>query len=140
MSGLPTPKSLSELAEKLRDALSGETADIEHVKKIMEAYSSNPDDWRMFTAFDKHKYTRTLVDTGNGKFNLLILCWSEGQASSIHDHAGSHCFMKMLQGHLKETRYEWPDKGQSDEMVSTGHIDLAKNEVTYISGKWMTAN
>ena len=56
--------------------------------------------------------------------------------SCIHDHSGSHCFMKMLQGSLKETRYEWPDKEQENEMASTGHIDLAKNEVTYMSGKY----
>lgn len=24
------------------------------------------------------RYTRNLVDQGNGKFNLMILCWGEG--------------------------------------------------------------
>lgn len=38
----------------------------------------------------------------------MILCWGESHSSTIHDHSDSHCFMKMLQGHLVETRYEMP--------------------------------
>lgn len=41
------------------------------------------------------RYTRNLVDTGNGKYNLMIVCWSEGQGSGIHDHPNSHCIMKV---------------------------------------------
>ncbi|VDQ07485.1 unnamed protein product [Trichobilharzia regenti] len=41
-------------------------------------------------------YTRNLVDEGNGKYNLLLLCWSGGQKTGIHDHAGSHCFVKAI--------------------------------------------
>lgn len=48
------------------------------------------------------RYTRNLVDEGNGKFNLIILCWGEGHGSAIHDHANSHCVMKVLQGEICE--------------------------------------
>lgn len=48
------------------------------------------------------------MDEGNGKFNLMILCWGEGHSSQIHDHSNSHCFMKMLKGELREIRYTWP--------------------------------
>lgn len=49
-----------------------------------------------------------MVDAGNGKFNLMIICWGEGHGSAIHDHADSHCFMKILKGELVESRYAWP--------------------------------
>ncbi len=39
---------------------------------------TNPRDWRKFAKFDKYKYTRNLVHEGNGKFNLMLLCWAEG--------------------------------------------------------------
>ena len=48
--------NLDELAKTLHGALSVETVDIEHVKKLMEGYSSNPVDWQRFTSWDKHKY------------------------------------------------------------------------------------
>jgi len=45
------------------------------------------------------------VDDGNGKYNLIVLCWNTKQQSKIHDHSDSNCFMKMLQGELVEVRY-----------------------------------
>ena len=38
------------------------------------------------------------------------MCWPEGIASPIHDHADSHCFMRILDGKAKETKYFWPAK------------------------------
>ncbi len=79
-----------------------------------------------------------MIDEGNGKFNILLLCWAESQGSSIHDHSNSHCFMKCLEGELTETRYEWPDnseKSKLKEMVALNKSNLKKNEVCYINGK-----
>ncbi len=63
---------------------------------------SNPSDWRKYAKFDKFKYTRNLVHEGNGKFNLMLLCWAEGNQSTIHDHADAHCFVKVLAGSVTE--------------------------------------
>lgn len=64
------------------------------------------------------RYTRNLVDAGNDRFNLMILCWNEGQSSAVHDHADSHCFMKILKGGLTEIKYSWP-QSQSDTLISS---------------------
>lgn len=32
----------------------------------------------------------------------MLLCWAPGNQSSIHDHADAHCFVKDLEGTLKE--------------------------------------
>jgi cysteine dioxygenase len=48
----------------------------------------------------------------------MILCWNEGQSSAIHDHADSHCFMKILKGGLTEVKYNWP-QAQSDTLISS---------------------
>jgi Cysteine dioxygenase type I len=91
------------------------------------------------------RYTRNLVDTGNGKYNLLALCWGEGHGSGVHDHSDAHCFVKMLDGTLKETRFSWPEvaEGQTkvthfeDASVLTpiGECFVEKNGVAYINGK-----
>lgn len=52
----------------------------------------------------------------------MILCWGEGHGSAIHDHAESHCFMKMLQGELREIRYAWPNDNNNN-MNSNYNID-----------------
>uniref|UniRef100_A0A8C5PN61 Cysteine dioxygenase n=1 Tax=Leptobrachium leishanense TaxID=445787 RepID=A0A8C5PN61_9ANUR len=79
------------------------------------------------------RYTRNLVDEGNGKFNLMILCWGEGHGSSIHDHTDSHCFLKILQGNLKETMYEWPQKKNNGEMAKKSEGVLKLNQCAYIN-------
>lgn len=87
------------------------------------------------------RYTRNLVDAGNDKFNLMILCWGEGHGSSVHDHADAHCFMKMLDGSLTETRFAWPQGSEEVcdnverplEVISKTQLKL--NDVCYINGK-----
>lgn len=68
-----------------------------------------------------------MVDAGNGKFNLMIICWGEGHGSAIHDHADSHCFMKMLKGELREIRYAWPndDNNNATEMEQSADISAS---------------
>ncbi|KAF9101205.1 hypothetical protein BGX29_005897 [Mortierella sp. GBA35] len=112
---VPVPASLDELVKLLHaelgsNGLDSEGVDVDRVKALMTNYISNEDDWAKYAHFDKGRYTRNLVDDGNGKFNLMILAWLENVGSAIHDHSGSHCLMKVLDGKLQETLYEWPDR------------------------------
>ncbi|KAF2356515.1 Cysteine dioxygenase type I [Trinorchestia longiramus] len=82
------------------------------------------------------RYTRNLVDEGNGKFNLMLLCWGPSQASCIHDHTDAHCFMKILSGELEEVRYEWPENAPPTDcggMRMVGKTPLHTNGVCYIN-------
>ncbi|KAG1324773.1 hypothetical protein G6F62_008908 [Rhizopus arrhizus] len=124
----------------------------------MEKYSSNADDWDHYTLFDHSRaYTRNLIDDGNGKFNLMILAWSKGQKSPIHDHSGSHCVMKILDGELQETLFDWPtsstpddetpfditanDDNNTDVNISQSPLNVSRdtiyqpNQVTYVHDK-----
>ncbi|KAF9331008.1 Cysteine dioxygenase [Podila minutissima] len=116
---VPVPKDLDDLVRLLHielgtSGLACEGVDVERVKTLMANYTSNQQDWQKYALFDKSRYTRNLVDDGNGKFNLMILAWPETTGSAIHDHAGSHCVMKILDGELQETQYYWPDKIVND--------------------------
>ncbi|XP_022917051.1 cysteine dioxygenase type 1 [Onthophagus taurus] len=132
---MPVVTNLEQLIEELRIVFDSDQVDIDYVKELMTSYKSNKEDWAKYAMFDRFRYTRNLVDSGNGKYNLMLLCWGDGHGSAIHDHANSHCFMKMLQGKLKEVRYEWPDGEDSEEMVEIGSKILDLNEVCYINDK-----
>uniref|UniRef100_A0AAY5K6P6 Cysteine dioxygenase n=1 Tax=Esox lucius TaxID=8010 RepID=A0AAY5K6P6_ESOLU len=127
------PETLDDLIHVLHKIFESDNINVEEVQAIMEAYESNPQEWMRFAKFDQFRYTRNLVDEGNGKFNLIILCWGEGHGSSIHDHTNSHCFMKMLQGKLKETRFEWPNDKTRGDMVQTSEKILEDNMCAYIN-------
>ena len=94
--------SWDELIEKLLEIFESDNVNIEEVEEILDCYKSDPKDWKKYAKFDKYKYTRNLVHEGNGKFNLMLLCWAPGNQSTIHDHANAHCFVKVLSGNLRE--------------------------------------
>jgi cysteine dioxygenase len=62
----------------------------------------------------------------------LVLVWSPGRGSPIHDHADAHCLMKVLKGSLKETLFVFPDhEGERPEVTRETIYD--EGMVTYMS-------
>eukprot|EP00095_Tigriopus_kingsejongensis_P012225 maker-scaffold528_size145933-snap-gene-0.31 protein:Tk12225 transcript:maker-scaffold528_size145933-snap-gene-0.31-mRNA-1 annotation:"cysteine dioxygenase type 1" len=128
-------RNWDELLQALLDMFESDTVNVEEVEEVLASYKSDKQDWKKFAKHDKYKYTRNLVHEGNGKFNLMLLCWAEGNQSAIHDHANAHCFVKIMDGTLRETRYHWPKEGHSDDgkMVEKSHADAKLNAVSYMS-------
>jgi len=100
----------------------------------MESYISQEADWAAYAHADlSRNYTRNFVDHGNGKANLLILVWSPGKGSLVHDHAGAHCIMKVLKGALRETLYELPTGPVAEPLEVRRDSVYGTDKVTYIS-------
>lgn len=139
---------LTDLISELHRVFDEDRVNVEYVRYLMESYRSDPAEWLKYAKFNKFRYTRNLVDAGNGKFNLMVLCWGEGNASSIHNHPQSDCMMKMLAGQLTEVRFAWPDAksvdfedqpGDGDDqrfqpMCELGRTLLETNSVCHING------
>jgi cysteine dioxygenase len=53
-------------------------------------------------AFSEAAYQRTLIFRGEC-FEALLLCWRSGQMSPIHDHTGSTCGVRVIEGAATET-------------------------------------
>ncbi|KAF2738713.1 cysteine dioxygenase type I [Polyplosphaeria fusca] len=134
----------SELVEALKTKLGpcsgidSDEIDPKELQDIMKGYVSNGGDWKEYMHADPSRsYTRNLVDKGNGKSNLLILVWTPGMGSMIHDHASAHCVMKILQGVLIETRYARPtaclNRNESVPLSETRSTQYNLNEVAYMA-------
>ncbi|CAF2121321.1 unnamed protein product [Rotaria magnacalcarata] len=133
-SGLSTqPTSLNELIELLYQAFATNEVNIDYISTIMNNYKPTMGEWKPYIKFQSDRYTRNLVDAGNGKFNLIILCWAESQGSSIHNHADAHCFLKCLQGTLIETKYAWPTIDEEKPMHILQRTEVHEGEVAYIN-------
>ena len=52
------------------------------------------------------------------KFTILLLCWEKGQKSPIHDHSGSNCWVKVLDGEIEECLYDLGEDGISTQLKS----------------------
>lgn len=123
------------LIERLLEIFDSDSVNVEEVENLLLSYKTDLKDWQKFAKFDKYKYTRNLVHEGNGKFNLMVLCWAPGNQSMIHDHANAHCFVKVLEGNLREIRFFWPEEAQSEDgaLVEKGRKDAKTNAISYMS-------
>ncbi|KAH6674791.1 RmlC-like cupin domain-containing protein [Halenospora varia] len=102
---------------------------------LLRTYTSNSLHWSKFAHGNPDKqYTRNLVYEVPGLFNLLLLVWTPGKESPVHDHADSHCLMKVLQGSLTETRFAIPQNpGLDGPLVQTSRKNFESNQVTYMA-------
>ncbi|KAK9435099.1 Cysteine dioxygenase [Metarhizium brunneum] len=115
--------------------LTSDDVDVGSLTDLMINYDSNPLEWSKYAYGDASRgYTRNLVDEGNGKSNLLVLVWSPGKGSPIHDHGNAHCLMKILHGSLTETRYAFPeDDDDEGPMQVISEKTYKENGVTYMA-------
>lgn len=127
-------KLIMQLKELLGGkGLSSEDIDVEKVKELMENYESKEADWSHLALHDlTRNYSRNGIINLNGNANLLILVWSPGKSSAIHDHANAHCCMKIIKGELKESLYDIPDH-TGDELKPKKETTLYRDQVGYIS-------
>ncbi|KAH6645345.1 cysteine dioxygenase [Truncatella angustata] len=132
--------SFDKLVASLTDTLgpsSGLTlddVDVTSLMCLMKLYDSQDRDWAKYAFGDSDAdYTRNLVDEGNGKSNLLVLVWSPGKGSPIHDHGNAHCLMKILKGNLTETRYAFPQQGHGHPLEIISGTTHSENEVVYMA-------
>ncbi|KAI9167043.1 Cysteine dioxygenase [Paramyrothecium foliicola] len=140
--GVALTDHFDELVSALKEALgpsSGLTSDdvnVDFLSRLMEEYDSSNNQWSKYAFGDKSRgYTRNLVDEGNGKSNLLVLVWSPGKGSPIHDHGNAHCLMKILQGSLTETRFAFPESQEQEQgpMRVISEKTYHENAVAYMA-------
>ncbi|KXS17001.1 cysteine dioxygenase type I [Gonapodya prolifera JEL478] len=121
------PRSFAQLAQTLRDRLSesGEAAfDLQWISEVLGHYPAHdPAEWKQYVFLEDGKYTRNLVESVEGCYALMVLCWAGNAASPIHDHPSSHCVVKVLEGELIEERYEWPEGAQPGSINNTHTTD-----------------
>ncbi|KAL6449757.1 CDG1 Cysteine dioxygenase CDG1 [Candida maltosa Xu316] len=127
-------KLIQDLKEVLQGkGLNNDDIDVEKVKQLMNEYKSEDIDWQHLALHDMSRnYSRNGVINLNGNANLLILVWTPGKSSAIHDHADAHCCVKMLSGELIEHLYDFPDH-EGDKLQCKRQTSMKRDEVGYIN-------
>lgn len=90
------PDQFRKMLEDIRSAFSSPdlVVDVDELWRVLESYRSKASDWAKFVEYDLFKYRRVLVDEDEN-YNVMLIGWGPGTKSCIHDHSGSHCFMKV---------------------------------------------
>nr|ACF24552.1 cysteine dioxygenase [Gymnochlora stellata] len=122
------------LRKMLDGKVRGAPQDPETVAEVTEYLQSvrlNPKEWEQYTNFVGHCYTRTLVGI-DPNFVVLLLSWGKGQESPIHCHSNSSCWVKVLDGELKESVFQSPENPGSKPLKLTAQEIYSPNQATYI--------
>lgn len=75
---LRVTKSILNVRDITSLGLGDSDVDVERLQAAMSFYQSKSEEWQSYAFYDRFRYTRNLVDDGNGKYNLLLLCWGPG--------------------------------------------------------------
>jgi cysteine dioxygenase len=113
-------EDLVQYLESLQDR-----APLAELVSRLEGLDIECEDVASFVRFSQRGYTRNLV-RGGPWYNVLVLCWRNGQRSPIHDHKGSSCGVRVLRGTATETLFDFAPNGHVKALFSR---DLAEGSV-----------
>lgn len=102
MKTIALPRSLESLVEFLNGL--EERVPIDALREHLSGLDVTPDDLTPFMQFGDTCYQRNLICQGPW-FELLCICWRDGQSSVIHNHADSTCGLRIITGTAVETTF-----------------------------------
>jgi cysteine dioxygenase len=107
------------------------------IEAILEWFGEHPltaDDLAAYLVFNKAHYVRNLLHNGPD-YQALVLCWRNGHRSPIHNHRGSRCGVKVLQGTATETLFERGANGLvmpvGSRLLPPGHTCASVDDDTH---------
>lgn len=103
-----TSQSLNDLIIAL---LKGEQSTYDDIMRSVKLPISV---FRGYCSWSDKSYRRNCI-VSNEKFELILLCWKQGQVTPIHNHGGEECWVKVIDGEFRETIYKTDEVGLSGD-------------------------
>ncbi len=85
-------------------------ADLDAVERLLAQADVRREDMVEACKFSSQRYARNEL-AKSPWYQLLVICWRAGQASPIHDHSGSACGVRVVDGIATETQFEETQNG-----------------------------
>lgn len=86
------------------DGLTG-PAELSTMETLLREANVTREDMVVACKFNDVSYARNTLAKSSW-YQLLVICWRYGQSSPIHDHLGSACGVRVIDGIATETLYE----------------------------------
>ncbi len=81
--------------------------------------------------FGADRYTRTTIYR-DARLEVVVICFAEGQTTSVHDHQGSNCVIRVLRGKILENHFVPAGEKQLDLL---GSHYLQPGDVSGLDGR-----
>ena len=119
-------KRISTLDEMVRLLKMG---DYEPVLSDAEYTMFSIDELLPYINWNQNRYTRNCI-AHDEYFELVLLCWEQGQKTAIHCHNEQECWVKVVSGCFAEELYKL-DESTGEMKYLTTEI-LSQDEVTAV--------
>ena len=96
-------------------------------KDIAQHLQIPAQDLMEFATWDSSTYTRNCIDRTDD-YELILLCWEEGQETDIHCHGGEECWVYLAKGKLHEKRFTY-----QDELSFKNEFKMEKEGLSYMN-------
>jgi cysteine dioxygenase len=93
---------------------------LDEVAALLRRHELSRADLAKWIRFSDRGYQRNLVRAAD-HYHLWVLCWRNGQRSPIHDHKGSACGVRILEGTATVTLFERAKNGHIKAVASEDH-------------------
>jgi len=111
----PPCTSAAERFPKLAELISyldslGTRANLGVLDRLLSGLQVSRKDIEPACVFGQRAYRRNTIARGD-HYELLALCWRSGHCTPIHDHQGSSCAFRVVEGRGTEIRYRMSPAG-----------------------------
>ncbi|WP_431137247.1 cysteine dioxygenase [Psychroserpens mesophilus] len=120
---MKSPENIQELLQLLSESSNT------HYHSILNNFDFNAIDFKAFESWSSEKYTRNCMYK-DAQFELILLCWNEGQETSIHDHNGEDCWVYVLEGEMEEVFYSTDN---FNNLREEGSQSLAPHQLSFMN-------
>ncbi|MEQ8623629.1 MAG: cysteine dioxygenase family protein [Vicingaceae bacterium] len=102
--------------------------DEEGYKKIVSRINIPLTEYSPYVFWEESSYTRNCIHRTKD-YELILLCWDEGEETAIHCHNNQECWVYVLKGEFQEERFQETERGLKIEQ----ELDLMKEGVSYMN-------
>jgi predicted metal-dependent enzyme (double-stranded beta helix superfamily) len=105
----------------------------ERIGELLRMANFSAQDLREYIFFREQFYTRNLIYQ-DAHWEVLTLCWQQGQQTPIHDHNGSQGWAYIVQGGLDESIFSLQRQEESEGLTLRKKNDasLQGGAISYI--------
>jgi cysteine dioxygenase len=101
---------------------------LDQLKRIAREYPATSD---LPVRFGEDSYARITLYRDE-RLEVALVCFAGGQTTSVHDHQGSNCVLRVVRGKIMESQFRAGANGQLDLL---GSCILQPGDVTGLDGE-----